>query len=78
MDQPTRRDYFAATADVSWVSWTSTDSTLMIAASKKAGVPTPSTISINSVVKFWARAEIAWRWRYANLMYDGLDTGRTE
>lgn len=64
-----RRDFFATNANLSWLHTISTD-----AAAAKAGInPPPANPTTQQLANFWIKAEIAWRWRYADLMLKGRD-----
>lgn len=69
MTEISRRDYFASNANVSWLhNITTTEAAL------KAGVnPPPQTPTEQQLANFWIRAEIVWRWKYADLMLRGKD-----
>lgn len=72
-----RRDYFAANADTSWIDRGSRVPANLDNASALTGVPVPSDpISDADLYLFWVRVEIAWRWKFADLMAEGKDTGR--
>lgn len=63
------RDYFAATANVSWLHNISADD-----AALKAGINAPGQgATAQQIANFWIRAEIAWRFRYSDLMLKGKD-----
>ncbi len=69
MKDISRRDYFAATADVTWTK----DATLERAAAK-SGVNAPgANPTEQQLANFWIKVEIAWRWKYADLMLRGRD-----
>ncbi len=68
MNEISIRNFFAATADVTWMATTSASN-----AELKTGVLAPKqTDPPEAFVKFWISAEIAWRWRYADLMLQGF------
>lgn len=70
MESVSRRDFFAATADVSWIK---ADTKIEYIA-MKSGIETIEVKATpDQVVQFYLKAEIAWRWRYADLMIKGLD-----
>lgn len=72
-----RRDYFASTADVSWINKLNTTPAVLDVASDLSGIPVPNPITGKSALKFWIRFEIFYRWKFADLMHDGFDTNRT-
>ena len=67
MDQISRRDYFAAQANIEWIKTTTPTK-----ASQKTGVPVPS-VSPNDPAweDFWEAVEVKWRWKYADNMLKG-------
>ena len=70
MEEMTRRDYFAAFADVGWMNGATADFITL-----KTGVnhpPEPMTDAQKAL--FYTRAQIAWRWRYADLMVKGSES----
>lgn len=67
------RDYFAANADISWIKSASPGE-----AFRRTGVDIPNgdeSTNPQQWVRFWVKVEIAWRWRYANLMMEGSERG---
>lgn len=62
------RDYFAATADVGWMVGATTD----YAAEKSGANPPPPNPTDAQLATFWIRAELKWRFKYADLMLKGL------
>ena len=71
MTEISRRDYFAATADIAWIEGASPGE-----AFRRTGVPIPpgdESTNPQQWIKFWVTVEIAWRWRYANLMMKGSE-----
>lgn len=67
------RDYFAANADITWINGVSPGE-----AFRRTGVDIPSgteSSNPNQWVKFWVKVEIAWRWKYADLMMQGSENG---
>ena len=76
MNDITRRDFFAANADTSWINRGSVVQGDIDNAHDLTGVPKPSVSDKDAVYNFWVRVEIAWRWKFADLMHDGFDTTR--
>ena len=70
MNEVTLRDYYAATADVTWMVGASLE---YIEAKSGVTAPTGGTIPIQVLAKFMIRAENAWRWRYSDFMMDGTE-----
>ena len=69
MNEISVRNFYSATADVTWLYNISTD-----AAAAKTGInPPPPTPTEQQLANFWIRAEIVWRWKYADLMIKGRD-----
>ena len=69
MNEVSRRDYFAATADITWINTSNT-----AYASAKTGVnPPPANPTDDQLSNFWIKVEIKWRWKYADLMLKGKD-----
>lgn len=63
----TRRDYFAAHADVSWIATAS----IPYACAKADTNPPPPNPTDNQLSNFWIRVELKWRWKFADLMVSG-------
>lgn len=75
MKDISRRDYFAATADVSWLKGEFGELANLEFIAEKAGINVPaSPMTIRQLTNFLSKAEIAWRWRYADLMLRGRDS----
>jgi len=73
MEVISRRDYFAANADISWIYDASPGE-----AFRRTGVSIPpgdTTTNPQQWIRFWVKVEIAWRWKYADLMMEGSDNG---
>ena len=69
MNDISLRNFYAATADVSWMQ----GATISFA-SEKAGVnPPPDPPTDAQLANFWIRVELKWRWKYADLMLKGRD-----
>lgn len=74
MNELSRRDYFASTADLSWMRGEFGELMPLDFIAEKAGINAPtSPISINELTRFLTKAEIVWRWKYADLMIKGRD-----
>lgn len=61
------RDFFAANADVSWMQ----GATIEFASEKSGATPPPANPTEKQLANFWIRAELKWRWKYADFMIDG-------
>lgn len=73
MTQVPLRDFFAANADITWIS-----SATPGMAFRRTGVQIPAgneSTNPQQWVRFWVKVEIAWRWIYADLMLKGSDSG---
>lgn len=66
-DVVSRRDHFASIADVSWIRKESSDMVTLITGVNHP----PEPMSDAQKATFYVRAEIAWRWKFANLMLKG-------
>jgi hypothetical protein len=65
------RDFFAGHADLTWIDKTNPDE-----ASRRTGVAVPGAGATDlQWTKFWVRVDIAWRWRFADLMSKGQENG---
>ena len=72
MNDVSRRDFFAANADISWMKDNYGEYLSIDFIAEKCGINRPpSPLNIRQVSNFITRAEIAWRWRYADLMLKG-------
>lgn len=69
MNEISLRNYFAATADVSWMR----SVTIEQAVAKADVNPPPAQPTENQLANFWIKVEIKWRWKYADLMLKGKD-----
>lgn len=69
MTQVPLRDYFAATADVDWIYSSPVD----VVAARADVNPPPANPTAQQLANFYVRAEIKWRWKYADLMLKGKD-----
>ena len=68
METVSRRDYFAAHANIDWIKTSTSDK-----ASLKTGIAVPVGTPVTDAQweKFWEDVEVAWRWKYANNMLIG-------
>ena len=74
MKDISRRDYFSATADLSWMKGEFGEYMPLAFIAEKVGVnPPQSPISMGQLTRFLTKAEILWRWQYADLMLKGRD-----
>ena len=70
MKDVSRRDFFAALADVSWMRNAQED---YISARTGVSHP-PLPLNDTQMANFMNRAERAWRWRYADTMLKGFES----
>ena len=69
-----RRDFFASTADLSWMKGEFGELMPLEFIASKVGINPPTKpITMNELTRFLTRAEIIWRWKYADLMMKGRD-----
>lgn len=74
MNEISRRDYFASTADLSWMRGEFGELMPLEFIADKVGInPPPSPITTRQLARFLTRVEILWRWQYADLMLKGRD-----
>jgi len=67
MIEISRRDFFAATANVDWIK-TSPSAIVALICDINDLPPTPTD---GQKALFYVKAEIKWRWRYSGLMLSG-------
>ena len=61
------RDFFAATADVTWMK----SASIEFAGAKADVNPPPANPTPNQLANFWTKVELKWRWKYADFMVRG-------
>jgi len=67
MEQIARRDFFAAHANILWMNGAT-----MEEASFRSNMKIPNVLTPEKIARFWIKAEIKWRWRYADMMCEGF------